>query len=315
MQKKYETLLTISLTHEYYDESQNFNYLLSPDENTSKLLRDHKILFKQLGSDYVLLQEGIINNQKWEPILSVSEQLLLSFEFSISDNQFQHKTDIDFYSSKDKKFFLTHLGGLEEKEYLLNLFPYRHGSVMIENKIDHQTNYRCSFFKPNFYDEKKAVLANDKSFFSMNQSGTYTIYPEHREGGEYFVWTRKKSSCDGVIAMAIDNRLNQEFNFCFPSRNIQWRYEINGKYRDLTESIVLKEELERIHFTKEKITENKYAFTSSERIKLKYRYPFSFQVISDNDMIYNNIGTPVDTFLITDPTNVNKLLLLKRVIV
>ena len=186
---------------------------------------------------------------------------------------------------------------------------------MIENKIDRQTNYRCSFFKPNFYEEKKAVLANDKSFFSMSQSGAYIICPEYLEDGEYFVWTRKKSSCDGLISMVIDNRLNQEFNFSFPSRNILWRYEINGKYRHLTESIVLKEELERIHFTKEKVTENKYLFTSSEKIKLKYRYPFTFQVISDNDVIYNNIGTPVDNFLITDPTNVNKLLLLKRVIV
>ena len=315
MQKKYEILLTISLTHEYYDESQSFNYNLSPDENTAKLFRDHKILFKQLGSDYVLLQEGIIDNQKWEPILPVSVKLLLSFEFSISDNQFQNKTDIEFYSSKDKKFFLTHLGGLEEKEYLLNLFPYKHGSVMIENKIDRPTDYRCSFFNSNFYEENKAVSANDKSFFSMSQSGTYTIYPEHNEENESFVWTGQKSSCDGIISMILGNRLNQEFSFCFPSRNILWRYEISGKYRDLNESIILKEELERIHFVKQKITENKYAFTSSEKIKLKYRYPFSFEVIIDNDMIHNNIGTPVDNFLITDPTNVNKLLLLKRVVV
>ena len=315
MQKKYEILLKISLTHEYYDESQSFNYHLSPDENTSKLLRDHKILFKQLGSDYVLLQEGIINDQKWKPILTVSDQLLFSFEFSTNDNLFQNKTDIDFYSNKDKKFFLTHLGGLEEKEYVFNLFPYRHGSIMLENKTDSLISYRCSFFKPNFYEENKVVSANDKSFFLMSKSGTYTIYPEQHEVNESFVWTGKKSSCEGIISMTVGNRLNQEFNFCFHSRNIIWRYEINGKYRDLNESIVLKEELDRIHFIKEKVAEDKYLFTSIEKIKLKHRYPFSFQVLSNNDLIYNNIGTPVNSQLITDPTNVNKLLLLKRVVI
>ena len=87
----------------------------------------------------------------------------------------------------------------------------------------------------------------------MSKSGTYTIYPEQHEVNEYFVWTGKKSSCDGIISMTIGNRLNQEFNFCFPSRNIIWRYEINGKYRDLNESIVLKEELIEFILLKKKL--------------------------------------------------------------
>jgi hypothetical protein len=313
MQKKYEVILTVSLSHEFYEDSKAFDFELSPGPASAKMFRDYKIIFKRVDRQYLLLQEGFVEGLNWEAIVPIEKDIPLSFEFSSKDRQFQNKTNIEFFASKAKKISITKSLTAEGDDYVCQLLDYRFGPIVLKNETFKDVRKSVKHILPSIIEEQIDLKPHSSCTHTPSYSGPYKTGNDSEN--DAFVWTAKRSSCDALISLSINGNVNQIFDFCFSSRSLKWRYVVQSKYRTTGENLTVIEELKRIEFDKERVSPNETAFTTTEKITLKHRYPFSFQVINDNEVIYNNLGTPLDSFLITDPVNVDKLLLLKRVVV
>ena len=69
-------------------------------------LKNYRLLLKQEGSNLLILQEGQYKDSIWVPKITIQEKYSLVFGIKFSDEMFQNKTDIQFYTSKDQKFFI-----------------------------------------------------------------------------------------------------------------------------------------------------------------------------------------------------------------
>jgi hypothetical protein len=314
MIEKYQKLITLDLVHEYYDFGSLPDLIFSPIPSTAKRLTNHRILSKQIGSSLVLLYEGRVSADQWEPVVQLEGEQQLVFGLKFNDALFQTKTAVAFHTSKTQKLIISLSSeGDYDSQNAMKLTSFVKGDLVLDNlKGEAPITYSIKD-KNNAFVFEQQVKAFGQELAPIENSGVFTLYKDGELVKEFF-WNPFDSNFDAFLVVDIKNTIDQHFKFSFLSKSIFWKYFLHAKYTTDIEQFEIKEETDQLTFEKdEELDEGKLTsleLISTEKIKLKEKYTYNLSISEGEEKIKQHISFPKLSNIGRCSKDVNKFLLI-----
>lgn len=242
----FNTLLKISLSHEYHADGLCNELEIKPTRSTLSLLNKYGILFKKTGSGATLLYESPDGSTTMK--VPVEEELKFTFLFTVNNPAFYTFSDIEFGSEPLSTFYFNNLNPVINGQNHTILDSKLTSPIKLEtrlltvNKLDSTVKF---FIIKNIKDEEFKYYFDIKSGESKVRlsdflPGKYTIeqfdFSHNKVGTTYTYYYNDEifsSNLLGVIELFIDSSFNPAnpvtYLFNFKSRPTIWRYNILKK--------------------------------------------------------------------------------------
>lgn len=270
LNQKYLVISTLKLTHNYYISKIIPNLEFFPSPKTLVFLKNYRLLLKQEGSNLLILQEGQYQDSIWVPKITIQEKYSLVFGIKFSDEMFQNKTDVQFYTSKDQKFFINiNSNDSPNSNKELKIYPFLGGAF--PDILD---------LKPALVDlkyesssEVKNIPIEEIDNYEDFEPGIYTFQYDNKIE-KTFIWSNFDNLFDGYVSISIQQNAQNIFNYNFQNRAIYFEYIlISRKLKGLENCNIIDNNLEmEFNFEKNENNTNQFVFCSIKPIAVKERY-------------------------------------------
>ena len=270
LSRKYIELASFDVNHNYYSNKEIPKIEFIPSIETAVFLKNYKLIFKQESSKITILQEGAYKGEVWQPKIKIDDPKKIVFFLKLNDADFQIKTNVPFYASKDKKFGIVQTNtGIDTMDEL-RLFDYYFGSFphqILEDKeaLTISLNGEILF-------EKGPVEEFLKGF--KFESGIYEFKFNDNEIIK-FLWTGIKLNSDGLVVFDVGQKTDQYYRSLIPNRKIFWEYILVSNYlENLTHCEIIDDQQTMLFDKVENMdnSKNYSAFTSVNEIELRENY-------------------------------------------
>ena len=302
--QKYQPIMSLEVCHEYYSNKEFQNISIIPHSITGLFMKNHRVILKQKGNKIQLLQEGEIVDGKWSPTIAFEKPKVFLFQFKANDSLFQNKTEIEFHANKDKKFFINLNKFIGSHE--IDVLPFYKGPFLIDNTLSKNEHEFLIASKNSSIRMSINLNPGETKFLNLDTPDEYTLYKDSERCYD-FIWSNHDKQYDGYFSLIISPGIKEELNVLFPSRSLRWKYIVTSNYTEINDQLILKEESDRILFNFQDLTEKQAFFISREKIKLKDRYDYSFNLEMNNNLIMSNIGSPSTLSLNLNEVDVDKV--------
>ena len=268
LNQNYLVISTLKLTHNYYISKIIPNLEFFPSPKTLVFLKNYRLLLKQEGSNLLILQEGQYKDSIWVPKITIQEKYSLVFGIKFSDEMFQNKTDIQFYTSKDQKFFINSNDSPNSNKEL-KIYPFFGGAF--PDILD---------LKPALVDlkyesssEVKNIPIEEIDNYEDFEPGIYSFQYDNKIE-KTFIWSNFDNLFDGYISISVQQNDQNIFNYNFQNREIYFEYIlISRKLKGLENCNIIDNNLEmEFNFEKNESDTNQFVFCSIKPIAVKERY-------------------------------------------
>ncbi|MFN7911624.1 MAG: hypothetical protein ACK5QC_07340 [Bacteroidota bacterium] len=316
MKASYSLLFSVTISHNYFENSLIPYLVIEPGATTKKTLANYNLAFKQTDTGFNVFYDTLIYNTSQSFGFLLQK---LTFVFSTSEANFFNYTDISNFNKNTCLYFSNANHGSSKKtsaptlsanqfvteKDVFQLIPSTLNSPISKDNSVTVTNTSHTIIKPN------TVTATNAIYTNLN--GIYVI-SNAKEKTKYLADTSLfKSKPMAVIDLFLNEQTVSEayqifnenkitpknFLLHFNSNFVKWRYYIVNKTNTKVNNLFIESSNNKIMFVKEGNTKIlnclTYVLISSSEIKMQH-YPLTvLSLIIDGDSgkkEYKNIMVP-----------------------
>lgn len=283
LNRKYVELASFEVNHNYYTDKKIPKIEFIPTIETAAFLRNYKLITKQQNSKIIILQEGVYEDKVWKPKIQIDKPMKTAFFLNLKDDDFQIKTNVPFFASKDKKFSIIQSNPENYVIDELQLFDFIFGSFPSQI-LDKEEVLKISFNGEIVFED--GTIEEFIKRFEFD-TGIYEFTIANKEVIK-FLWTERKSNSDGFIIFNVEQKLEQHYKAIIPNRKIFWEYILVSNYIENLTYCKIIDDQQNLQFEKienpDSLQSNNI-FTSLNTIELREKYTNNLTIEKDGEKL------------------------------